>query len=206
MKSLRLSNNFISNRIIMKQLVFLLALLFTTTSDAQIRKLKVEPNHSTVGFRISIAGFTEVTGKFGEFKINMDWDEEDVTASTIHAEVQAASINTGISDRDGHLRTADFFDVEKYPTITFESDSIQQVNFSEFIAHGKFTMHGVSKNIELPFQIVKMEGNTIGLKSRTTINRLDYGVGAGFKHDSMPDFLSKYIEVEINFWTKKRKD
>lgn len=190
----------------MKYFLFLSALLFAISINAQVRKLKIEPNHSTVGFRISISGFTEVTGKFGDCKINMDWNDDDITASTINAEIQAASINTGIPDRDEHLRTADFFDVEKHPTITFVSDSIQQVNYSNYIAFGTFTMHGISKNIELPFQIVKMDGNTIGFKSRTTINRIDYGVGATFNHTSMPDFLSEDIQVLIDFWTKKRKE
>lgn len=109
----------------MKYLPVIVALLLAISTNAQVRKLQVEPNHSTVGFRISIAGFTEVTGKFGDFKINMDWNDEDVSASTIQAEIQATSINTGIPDRDEHLRTADFFEVDKYPVIIFESDSIQ---------------------------------------------------------------------------------
>lgn len=190
----------------MKNLFFLSCFLFTASLPAQVRKLKVESNHSTIGFRISIAGFTEVTGKFGDFNIDLDWNDEEITASTIYAEIQATSINTGIPGRDEHLRTADFFEVEKFPTITFESDSIEQINYSNFIAHGKFTMHGISKNIELPFQIIKKDGNTIGFKSRASINRMDYGVGTDFVHTSMPDFLSENIQVEIDFWTKKRKE
>lgn len=190
----------------MKQVFFLIALFISISAAAQVRNLKVEPNHSTVGFRISISGFTEVTGKFSDFEIRMDWDDEDITKSTIEAEIQATSINTGIPDRDDHLRTADFFDVEKYPTITFKSDSIRQINYSNYVAFGKFSMHGIEKNMELPFQIVKMDGNTIGFKSRTHINRIDFGVGAGFKHTSMPDFLAENIQVEIDFWTKKRKE
>ncbi|MEO1258609.1 MAG: YceI family protein [Bacteroidota bacterium] len=190
----------------MKQVLCLFTFLMAISAAAQVRKLKVEPNHSTVGFRISISGFTAVTGKFTDYEIKMDWNDEEITASTIDASIQAASINTGIPDRDDHLRTADFFDVEKYPLITFKSDSIQQINYANYVAFGKFDMHGVSKNIELPFQIIKMDGHTIGFKSRTEINRLDHGIGAGFNHTSMPDFLAETIQVEIDFWTKKRKD
>lgn len=190
----------------MKCLPLFVAILMAISTNAQVRKLQVEPNHSTVGFRISIAGFSEVTGKFSDFKINMDWNDEDVAASTVQAEIQATSINTGIPDRDEHLRTADFFEVDKYPVIIFKSDSIQQIDYSHFLAFGKFTMHGISKNIELPFQIIKMDGNTIGFKSRMTINRMDYGVGADFAHSAMPGFLSENIQVEIDFWTKKRKE
>lgn len=171
---------------------------------AETISLTVEPNHSTVGFAISIAGFTKVTGKFNEFNIDMEYVNGDITESSIKAVIQAASINTGIKDRDDHLRTADFFDVEKYPTITFESKRIIPFE-NRYLAEGTFTMHGVSKEILLPFEMVKQDGNTIGFRSETVINRIDYGVAADFQHTSMPDFLSEEIEVSIYFWTKKKK-
>ena len=180
--------------------------LIILPANAQVRKLEVEPNHSTVGFRISISGFSVVTGKFGNFEIDLDWDDSDFSASSIVAEIAVSSINTGIPDRDAHLRTADFFDADQYPSISFKSDSIRQINFSHFEAYGPLTMHGVSLPIVLPFQIVKMDGNTIGFSSRTDLNRLDYGVGAGFEHSSMPDFLANTIQVEIDFWTRRRKE
>lgn len=173
--------------------------------QSQIRELTVEPNHSTIGFRISIAGFSEVTGKFGDFNIDLDWNEAEISFSKLNAEIQVNSINTGIAARDEHLRTADFFDAEKYPVIAFKSDSIQQVDYANLKVFGSFSMHGVEKKMVLPLQIVKVDGNTVGLRSRTTINRLDYGVAADFKHDAMPNFLAEEIQVEIDFWTKKRK-
>lgn len=190
----------------MKYLLLAVFMFSISTISAQVRNLEVEPNHSTIGFRISIAGFTEVTGKFGDYKINIDWNDEDYAASTIASEINVKSINTGIPDRDTHLQSADFFDVATFPTITFKSDSIRKVNFSNFEVYGKFTMHGVTKNIMLPFQIIKMKGNTIGFRSRNILNRIDYGVGSEFKHTSMPDFLAKKIQIELDFWTRKRKD
>lgn len=189
----------------MKNLTFFACLLLATTLAAQPRPIQVEPNHSTVGFRISIAGFTAVTGKFTDFSIDLDWDETDASTSNISAEINAASIDTGIDGRDEHLRTADFFDAEKYPTITFQSASVKQLNHYQFVATGDFMMHGVTKTIDLPFELVKMDGNTLGFRSRTTLNRIEYGVGADWEHSSMPDFLSDEIQVEIDFWTKKRK-
>lgn len=172
---------------------------------AQERYLKVEPNHSTIGFNINIAGFTQVTGKFTDYDILLDWNDTDVTASTMSATIQAVSINTGIPDRDTHLASPDFFNAEAYPTITFVSDSIEKIDDTHINVHGKFSMHGVTKEIVLPFEIVKMDGNTIGFASETTINRLDYGIGSEFKHTTMPDFLAKEIDVHLYFWTKKRK-
>ena len=189
----------------MKYLSIALFLVGTLFMHAQIRELQVEPNHSTVGFRISIAGFSEVTGKFGDFKIDLNWNGENLTESSLSAEIEAKSINTGIPARDEHLRTADFFDVEKYPLITFKSDSIQQVDYSNLKVFGTFSMHGVENKMVLPLQIVKVDGNTVGLKSRTSINRIDYGVASDFKHDAMPNFLAEEIQVEIDFWTRKKK-
>ena len=190
----------------MKFILLLLCFLMCAPTFGQDRKLQVESNHSTVGFDISIAGFSIVSGKFKEYEILLDWNDNDYTSSNIRSTIQVSSIDTGIEGRDDHLRTADFFDVEQYPTITFQSDSISRVNFSHFIAHGELTMHGKSKNIELPFQITKMDGNTIGFTSRYRLDRTEYGVGNSFQHTSMPDFLAKMIDVKIDFWTKKRKE
>ena len=190
---------------LLKQYLALLAFCLPLVCLSQVRHLQVEPNHSTVGFAIPIAGFSEVTGKFTDYQILLDWNDEDFSKSKISATIQASSINTGIPDRDDHLRTKDFFDVEKFPTITFESDSIHQIDFSHFLAYGKFSMHGLTKEIVLPFSVVKMDGNTIGFRSVTSLSRLEYAIGTEFNHTSMPDFLSDQINVKINFWTKKIK-
>lgn len=190
----------------MKRLLTLTLFFCSISSMAQTKKLKVESNHSTVGFSISIAGFTKVTGKFTDYEIALDWNEKHIDSSSISATIQVASINTGIPDRDAHLRTADFFDADTYPTIEFQSDSIKQIDYSNFEAHGKLSMHGVTKDFILPFKIVKVEENTVGISSRTTLNRMDYGVGKDFVHTSMPDFLSDTIAIEIDFWTRKRKE
>ena len=175
------------------------------TVEAQTVQLEVEPNHSTVGFSISIAGFTRVTGKFNNFKIDVDYVDGDLSKSIIRAEIDASSIDTGIDARDDHLRTADFFDVEKYPTINFTSSKIFPYE-DHYLAIGEFSMHGVSNEIVLPFKIMKQDGNTVGFSCRTSLNRIDYGVGKEFKHTSMPEFLSDTIAVEIDFWTRKNKE
>ena len=189
----------------MKYLLVIVAIFLFLPLKAQERKLEVESNHSTVGFSISIAGFTKVTGKFTDFQIYLDWSDSTQMALKIETQIKAASINTGIPDRDAHLRTADFFDVEKYPEITFISDSIKTINSTLFEAYGNLTMHGITKQIKLPFESIKIDGNTIGLRSRSSLNRHDYKIASDFKHSSMPNFLADSIDIEIDFWTKKRK-
>ena len=190
----------------MKYFILYIVLTLGYITQAQERRLQIEPNHSTIGFSVDIAGFSEVTGKFTDFEVYVNWNDTKRLPTYLEAQIQASSVNTGIEGRDTHLRTADFFDVEKYPTITFKSDSIVRSNFSKFMAHGSFTMHGVTKKVALPFIIVKQDGNTIGFRSETSINRLDYGVASDFKHTSMPGFLSEQIAIHIAFWTKKRKE
>ena len=170
------------------------------------RWLTVEPNHSTIGFRVPISGgVTLVTGKFTDFDLELQLVNEDWTKSNASFTIQATSINTGIPDRDQHLRSADFFEVEAYPTITFASKNIQRIDDSHYEATGTFSMHGVSKEITLPFEIMGYDGKSIGVQIRTKLNRIDYGVGSSFKHTTIPNFLAKEIEVEINFWTKRDK-
>lgn len=185
-------------------ILIILFLLPTQNTFSQTIQLEVEPNHSTVGFGIPISSFTLVRGKFTDYKINIEYIDKDITKSKITVDIKAASINTGIPDRDQHLQSADFFDVEKFPSITFQSSKIVKFQ-DQYLAIGEFQMHGVTKEIVLPFEITNADGNTIGFKIRSQINRLDYGVGAEFQHTDMPDFLGKNVNVEIDFWTKKVK-
>ena len=177
-----------------------------TSDQSDTRPLTVESNHSTVQFVVPISnGITRITGKFNDYTIDIAYNDSDFTKSKISTIIKAESIDTGIDARDDHLRTADFFDVEKYPEITFTSKEIIKKGES-FLVKGLFSMHGVSKSIEFPLIITGKDGdNTIGFSTRLTLNRFDYGVGAGFKHSSMENFLSEDIHVEIDFWTKKKK-
>lgn len=185
---------------------FLLLLAGSLLSQDKTRWLTVEPNHSTIGFRVPISGgVTLVTGKFTDFDLELELVNEDWTRSKASFTIQATSINTGISDRDQHLRSADFFDVEEYPTITFNSRSITRIDDAHYEAKGTFSMHGVSKEVTLPFEIMGYDGKSVGVQIRTKLNRLDYGVGSNFKHTTTPNFLAKEIDVEINFWTKRDK-
>lgn len=189
--------------------ILLLALVLTSAFSllsAQTQHLTVEPNHSTIGFRIPISnGITLVTGKFMDFDLSLTLIDGDWAKSSAQFTIQATSINTGIDDRDEHLRSADFFEVEKYPTITFVSEKIVALDDTHFEVQGTFDMHGVSQVVTLPFEVLGQEGNSIGIQIRSTLNRLDYGVGSNFKHTSLPNFLGKEVEVEINFWTKRDK-
>jgi len=178
--------------------------LFTAISGQQTnpaRQYPIDTNHSTIGFTVSIlGGLSKVTGKFTDFTVTLTHDEKDITKSSVSVVIKAASIDTGITERDIHLRTADFFNVEKYPEITFQSSRIEKKG-RQLIAVGAFTMHGVSKTIALPFTVASIDKDpvtkkvTTGYATRLTLNRKDFGI---YWEKSVPNFVSDNVEIEIN--------
>jgi polyisoprenoid-binding protein YceI len=175
--------------------------------SAQNAKLGVESNHSTIGFAIPIAGgATVVTGKFMDFDLELHWRNDDLAQSRARFTIQARSINTGIPSRDEHLRSTDFFDVDLFPEIIFQSRSIEKKPDGSYLAKGILSMHGVDKLIDLPFRLVYEEGNTLGFAIRSSINRLDFGVGEDFRHSAIENFLGEEVELQINFWTQRARE
>jgi polyisoprenoid-binding protein YceI len=167
---------------------------------------QVDTAHSNVSFAVPIlGGLSKVRGKFTDFTVQIVYDDADATNSSVKAVIKAASIDTGIERRDAHLRNADFFEVEKFPEITFESKRIERRG-GGFVAHGTFTMHGVSKEIELPFTLNGVRKNpangstTLGAAARLTLNRRDYGIN--FNRGDNPDFLGDMIDIELDLVTR----
>jgi polyisoprenoid-binding protein YceI len=188
-------------------LVVSILLLSFTGTPSEVRKLTAETNHSSLLFSVPIAnGITRITGKFKDYTIDLDYVDEDFTKSRLSASIHSASIDTGIDGRDEHLRSADFFDTETYPEITFISKRIEKTD-EGYIAIGELTLHGVNKETEIPFVVNGIDGeNTIGISARFSVDRTSHGVGNDFKHTSIENFISEVIDVEIDFWTKKRKE
>ena len=187
-------------------LTILLASVSIAAQVSTARQYPIDMNHSTVGFSVPImGGLSKVKGKFMDFNINLTNDERDVTKSSVNVVIKAASVNTGIEGRDKHLRTADFFDVEKFPEITFQSSRIEKRN-KQLIAHGTLTMHGVSKEISLPFTITGVDENAdktkknVGYSASLVLNRRDYGIN--YTHKTVPNFIGDNITVEIDLITR----
>ena len=140
----------------------------------------VDPSHSSVEFRVKHLGISTVRGSFREFEGTLEVGE-DITQAKVTGTINAASVDTGEPKRDDHLRSADFFDVENHPEITFESTRIEIIDEDEFHVTGNFTMHGVTGEITLHAEVTGTEqdpwGNTrIGLEAQGELNRGDYGM------------------------------
>jgi polyisoprenoid-binding protein YceI len=188
----------------------LLVLFLSVTSVAQqtapTGTHPIDNAHSTVGFSVPIlGGLSQVKGKFTDYSITLNHDEKDVTKSSVSVTIKATSVDTGIERRDAHLRNPDFFDVEKYPEITFKSERIEKKG-KQFIAHGPLTMHGVTKQIALPFTITGTFKNpannktSVGYAAKVVLNRRDYGIN--YSRQDNPTFVGDDITVEIELVTR----
>ncbi len=143
---------------------------------------KIDPVHTTAEFKVRHMMISNVKGQFTGVNGEITLDESDVTKSHVNATIEAASINTREPDRDTHLRSADFLDVEKFPTLSFVSTGISRAGEGELEVEGDLTIHGVTKRVAFrvdgPTQAEKDPwGNTrIGLSAQTKINRRDFGL------------------------------
>lgn len=175
--------------------------------NAQGVKLVADVVHSNIGFSVSLGGgITRITGKYNDFNIIINYNDSDMTKTTIDATIKSGSISTGAAARDEHLGTPDFFDVGKYPDITFTSDSIRK-STSGYVAYGTFQMHGVISKIELPFLITGKDAEgSVGFSARYIIKRSEYKIGKDSEHPSPNSYVSDNINVEIDFVAKKSKN
>ena len=140
----------------------------------------VDPVHSRVGFAVKHLGISTVRGEFKEFEGTLEIGE-DLPTSRAYGTVKVASIDTRATDRDGHLRSPDFFDVAQFPEIAFESTKIEPLDEEEFRVTGRLTIHGISNEIVLHAEIGGTErdawGNErIGLEVTGRLSRSDYGM------------------------------
>ena len=141
----------------------------------------IDPSHSRIGFVARHAMVTKVRGSFNEFAGSGYFDAENPTNSSVSLTIRAASIDTRNADRDAHLRSNDFFDMDTYPEITFTSTSVEPTGEDNFRVTGDLTIKGVTKPVTVDFEYTGTAtdpfGNQrIGLEGSTTVNRKDWGV------------------------------
>lgn len=142
----------------------------------------IDPAHSAAEFKVKHMMISNVKGQFSKLTGTLSLDPADITRSSVTATIDATSINTREPQRDAHLKSADFFDVEKFPTLEFKSTRVTRTGDDELKVEGELTIHGVTKNVtfavEGPSAANKDPwGNQrIGLTATTKINRKDYGL------------------------------
>jgi polyisoprenoid-binding protein YceI len=150
-----------------------------TTAPA-VRAFAIDKTHSEATFQVRHL-ITKVRGRFADFAGTINFDADQPAQSSVSLTIQAASIDTSTPDRDAHLRSDDFFAVEKYPTITFDSTGITATGGNDYHVTGNLTMRGVTKSITIPVTLlgtaVDPWGNQkVAFEGEVTINRKDYGL------------------------------
>lgn len=163
---------------------------------------KIDPVHSKVAFKVRHLGLSNVSGYFGKFQGTIQVDEKDFSKSSVEVNIEAASINTDSEGRDKHLRSADFFDVEKLPAITFKSVAVKEVAKGKLEITGDFTMHGVTKRIVIPITNLGTAkgpaGDTrAGFEGTLSLNRGDYGI------KTFPGVIGEEVGISLDIEAAK---
>jgi polyisoprenoid-binding protein YceI len=181
-----------------KVFLFLLALSISATSFAQT-KWTVDPMHSFVTFEVKHMGISFVNGSFKKFDGTVAAAKPDLTDANINFTVDVNSINTDVEPRNQHLKSDDFFNAAKYPSMTFVSSSFKKLKGNNYELAGKLTIRDVTKDVV--FAVVyggtakDQQGNSkAGFNATTTINRLDYNI----KYDPTGMGVAKDVKIALN--------
>ncbi len=187
----------------MKAVGMMMALV-AAPSLAAAASWDVDPAHTGVTFKVRHMMVTDVRGEFGKVSGKVDFDAKDVTKSIVDVTIDAASINTRDAKRDGHLKSADFFDVAKFPTITFKSTKVEAAGKGKLKVHGNLTLHGVTKlvvlEVEGPSAEIKGPWGSFhsGATATTKINRKDFGMSWNQALDAGGVVVGEEVSITID--------
>ncbi len=173
-----------------------------TTQDVALNTYAIDPSHSRLGFTVRHLGFSKVRGAFEQFDGTLHLDPEDLESLEAEAVIEADSVTTNDEKRDEHLRSADFFEVDNYPTITFKATDVKDVDGSTFTLVGDFTLHGVTETLELDAEFLgagrdPFGNDKIALEARTTINRKNYGLNWNAALETGGVLVSEKVGIEL---------
>src|SRR6478735_423898 len=175
----------------------------TTAVDDIAGDYTIDASHSRLGFSARHAMVTTVRGAFPAFEGTARIDTANPAASTVSLSIDVSSVDTGSADRNGHLRSGDFFDVETYPTMTFTSTKVEREDASTWLITGDLTIKGVSKPVTLEFEYTGSArdpfGNLrVGFEGATTINRKDWGLTSNAALETGGVLVSEKIKLEFD--------
>ena len=174
----------------MKKTVFIFAVVFSMLlindfALGEVEKWEIDKAHSNIYFDVRHT-YVTVRGKFKDFSGSLQFDPENLTVSSVSFQVNTKSINTGVPNRDNHLRSEEFFAVNKYPAMTFQSIGVKQKEGNQYTLEGNLTIKGKTSKVAVPFTYFGTRENPLkkgqmvaGFETRFSIDRLEYQVGPG---------------------------
>ena len=180
-------------------------------SPAATATWQIDPAHTAAGFSVRHMMIATVRGQFKGVTGTVLWDDQDINNSTVDVTIDANTVDTGEPKRDADLKSANFFDVKNYPTITFKSTKIEKISAGKMKVTGNLTIHGVTKQVVLdvegPSGAVKDPwGNTrVALNATTTVNRMDYGVKWNAKMDGGGVVVGDDVNINIDLEMVKKE-
>jgi len=184
----------------------LCAALYAAPAAQATVSYTVDNVHSSVSFKIRhLVGKT--VGRFNDFTGTIVADREDLTRSTVEFTIDVATIDTDNENRDTHLKSADFFDVEKFPSIMFKSTKIEKSGDKTYAVTGDFTMHGVTKSITIPVAVLGFfdseKGSMAGFETTFTLNRKEYGLEWNKALEAGSFLLGDEVDVNITIESRE---
>ncbi len=195
---------YLKNKKTMKKYIILAAVMLSALAVNAQTTWTNDPQHSRLGFVVKHLMISEVDGRFADFNATVTTAKPDYSDAKITLKAKVASINTDVEARDTHLKSADFFDAEKYPTLLFESTKLVKVNAKKGFIYGNLTFHGITKPVKLDVTffgkvINPMNKNTTaGFQVKGVIKRTDYNLGAKFPEALISNEVKIIANVEFS--------
>jgi len=187
-----------------KTIIFAAALFTAVASaSAQVSKWQIDPAHSEADFTVRHMGISNVHGRLGNLNGALTLDEKDITKSNVNATVDVTTVDTGVAQRDTHLKSPDFFDVAKFPQMTFVSKSLSNNN-GQLQLIGDLTLHGVTKSVTLALDgPSKEQADPYGkirraFSATTMIHRQDFGLNWNGNLKSGDTVVGDDVKVELD--------
>jgi Uncharacterized conserved protein len=178
----------------MKKLMIILSAFFVLTAfTTVVSTWQNDDPHSQLGFTVTHLGIADVSGTFNDFDVAVKSSKPDFSDASIELTAKTASIDTRVEARNNHLKSADFFDAEKYPTLTFKSTSLKKSGKNQYKLTGDLSLHGVTKPVTMNLLYKGTVENpmskkpTAGFQVTGTIKRSDFNVGPGFPAPMISD-------------------
>ena len=184
----------------MKKMILLSATVLTLFAFTTVSNWNVDNAHSKLTFAVTHLGISEVTGLFKNFDVKLTTSKDDFSDAVVEMTADVASIDTEVEARDNHLKTADFFDVAKYPKMSFKSSGIKPAGKDKFKLTGDLTLHGITKPVTLDLWYRGTVENpmskkaTSGFQVTGSIKRSDFGIGEKFP----PAMISDDVRIKAD--------